>query len=325
MIVPQNIVRRYLAKTVIADERWKPPASIVNAVDEGKLDPHVLVFWKEVVEIILKTDQARGKDRKSSEEVYKAAVPYWRNKCADKGFPLPKEFLDGQLGGAGSEGRWAIKTGDQVEEWVKQTLLSQKLVETVESSADDVLAEISYLEKMVQDSSEKVELHLGKLTSEKGPKGLARRQKWLEGAQANMADFSKKLAASKGTLKALKEAAQKKSQAGSYAIEFEKEFQFLMQVAAKDMTQASVVESVKKAIARFEQGLEIPDAESPAHDIGRYEGPSGKTAGVLDFVAGALAKAWSYLVGAFDYFTDWIEGVVGTTKKIDKLLSEAGA
>ena len=320
----KNIVSRFLARTVVADERWQPPRSVVNAVDEGKLDPHVLLFWKQVVEILLRTDAEKGKARKTSPEVYKAATAYWRNKCAKEGYPLPNEYLEG-MGGEGSTGRWKVAPGDQIEEWVKMTLLSQKLVDTVEASTEDLVAEISYLQTMLEDASERVTKHEAGLSKAKSDKGVSQRMKWLAGAKADVIQFTKDLAQNKEKLQKLTETVKKKDNTAVYAIEFEKEFQFMMLVAQKDLDKKVVLDSVKKAIERFEAGLAIPDAESPAHDVGRYEGPSGKTAGVLDFLSGALTKAWEHLKGAFDFFTAWIDGIVGTTKKIDKLLTDAGA
>lgn len=319
-----NVVRRYLARSLWAAEQFRPPAAVVNAVDEGKLDPHVLLYWKAVVETIWSKARERGQSAPTGPALYGAAVAYWRNKCAANGHPLPKEYLEG-LGGKGAEGPWAIKTGDQVEDWVKQTMLSQGLISTLEKTAAEWEMEITSLTEHLTDAKDRAAKHKENLAKAKSPAGVAQKQKWLDGAMADIATFSRDLTNAREKLQALAEAAKKKSGAQNYSIEFEKEFQFLMLVAQKDLDKKAVLDSVKKAIERFEQGLDIPDAESPAHDIGRYEGPSGKTAGVLDFLAKGLAKAWEYLKGAFDYFMDWIAGVDVTTKKIDQMLKQAGA
>lgn len=311
---PQSIVRRFLSKVMLADDRFRPPLSIVNAVEEGKLDPHVLLFWKAVVDVISSSPQG-WKGSKS----YGAAVAYWRSKCAKNGYPLPKEFVEG-LGGEGAQGRWSIKSGDEVEEWVKQTMLSQGLISTLEKTAAEWEMDIVHLQRELEEANEKVDTHSRALSKAKSDKGVAQRLKWLDGAKKDVASFQSQLDDAKAKLKALTEAAKRKNNAEVYAIEFEKEFQFLMMVAKKDLDKQAVLDSVKKAVERFEADLGIPGAESPAHDIERY-----KAAGVLDFLGGALEKAWNYLKGAFDNFIDWISGLVGTTKKIDSLLSAAGA
>ena len=319
-----SVVRRFLAKSVWAAEQFRPPLPVVNAVDEGKLDPHVLLYWKAVVETIWSKAQERGRPAPVGSALYAAAVEYWRNKCAANGYPLPKEYLEG-LGGPGAEGPWKIKTGDQVEDWVKQTLLSQNLISTLEKTAAEWEMEITSLTAYLDDAQDRASKHKENLAKAKSPAGVAQKQKWLDGALKDIEKFTGELKTAKEKLGELTAAAQKKSQAQNFSIEFEKEFQFLMMVAKKDLDKKAVLESVKKAIERFEAGLDIPDAQSPAHDIGRYEGPSGKTAGILDTIAKGLVKAWEYLKGAFDYFTDWVAGLVGTTQKIDQMLKQAGA
>lgn len=314
-----NVVRRFLARDVLSDDRFRPPKSVVNAVDEGKLDPHVLLYWKSVVETI--SQSPSGWKGSAS---YGAAVAYWRNKCAKNSFPLPKEYLEG-LGGEGSAGPWRIKSGDEIEDWVRQTLLSQGLIATLEKTVAEWNMEIVHLTRELEESQARIEKHQAGLAAAKTDKGIAQKTKWLQEAQKDALKFGKDLLVAQQELTKLVDTALKKSKAESYAIEFEKEFQFLMLVAQKDLDKKAVLESVRKALERFEAGLAIPDAESPAHDIARYEGPSGKTAGLMDFISGALQKAWDYLRGAFEYFTDWVSGLVGTTRKIDQLLSQAGA
>lgn len=315
--VSKNVVRRFLAMSVVlSDDRFRPPRSVVNAVDEGKLDTHVLLFWKDCVEKI--SDSPQGWKGSPS---YGAAVAYWRNKCAKNGYPLPKEYLEG-LGGEGSAGRWSIKPGDEIEEWVKQTLFSQGLISTMEKTVAEWEVEITHLTRLLDDASTRVSKHYAALGKAKSQAGIDQKLKWLDGARKDVESFGGELGRANESLQALMTAAQKKATTPNYAIEFEKEFQFLMLVAQKDMDKKSVMDSVKKAIERFEAGLDIPDAQSPAHDIEKYKN-AGKTAGVLDFIAGALAKAWEYLKGAFDFFTDWVAGLAGTTKKIEKLLADA--
>jgi hypothetical protein len=316
--VAQNVVRRFLAKALLADDGFRPPRSVVNGVDEGKLDPHVLLFWKDCVDKI--SQSPRGWKGPQS---YGAAVAYWRNKCAKNGYPLPTEYLEG-LGGEGSAGRWSIKPGDEIEEWVKQTMVSQGLIATLEKTAAEWEMEIAHLERLLGEANTRVQKHTSALSKAKTQKGVAQKQKWLEEASKDVEKFSKEMDKARASVKALSETSAKKEKVSNYAIEFEKEFQFLMLVAQKDLSQKTVLESVKKAIERFEAGLEIPDAESPAHDVGRYEGPSGKTAGVLDFISGILAKAWEHLKGAFDFFRAWNMSINDDTKELYRVMHDAG-
>jgi hypothetical protein len=311
MTVSSNVVRRFLARNFFSDDKLRPPKSVVNAVETGKLDQHVLLFWKDVVEKISESPQGwRGSPS------YGAAIQYWRNKCAKNGYPLPHEFMDG-LGGKGSQGRWSIKTGDEIEEWVKQTLASQQLVGTVEKSAAEWGMEIQHLERLLSDAKSRVEKHQASLSKARTQKGVAQKQKWLDEANVEVAKFGTELEKAKKMVGGLSEAAAKKEKAESYAIEFEKEFQFMLMVASKDLGNQTVMASVKKAIERFEKGLEIPGPH--------VEPEAARTAGVTEYISGFLYKAWHYLQGAFDFFRDWMLDIEKSTKDIDALLKESGA
>lgn len=325
-IAAANIVRRFLARSFLADDKFRPPKSVVNAVEAGKLDSHVLLFWKDVVEKISTSPQGwKGSPS------YGAAIQYWRNKCASNGYPLPKEYIEG-LGGPGSQGRWSVKTGDEIEEWVKQTLASQGLVGTLTRTAAEWEMEIQHLERLLADAHARVEKHKDGLEKAKTQKGVAQKQKWLDEALSEILKFSDELEKAKAQVEALGETAAKKAQAESYAIEFEKQFQFMMTVAVKDLGNKSALETVKKAVARFEKGLEIPgpyiegpssNPESPDAEMWREQ--RAKNAGILDYLSGFLVKSWEYMKGAFGYFVDWVSDLAKSTKDIDKLLSEAGA
>ncbi len=306
-----NVVRRFVARHFLSDDRFRPPKSVVNAVETGKLDSHVLLFWKDVVEKISASPQGwKGSPS------YGAAIQYWRNKCASNGYPLPREYMEG-LGGKGSQGRWTVKTGDEIEEWVKQAVESQGLVGQLVKTAAEWEMEIQHLERLLDDAQSRVEKHMAGLVKAKTQKGVAQKQKWFDEASVEVAKFGAELEKAKVQLKALKEAAVKKEKAESYAIEFEKEFQFMLMVAAKDLGNTTVMESVKKALARFEKGLEIP---------GPFVEPeAARTAGIMDYIPGFLIKAWEYLKGAFDFLTDWVADLDKATKDINGLLKEAGA
>jgi len=305
-----NVVRRFIARHFLSDDRFRPPKSIVNAVEAGKLDAHVLLFWKDVVEKISSSPQGwKGSPS------FSAAVQYWRNKCAKNGYPLPREYVKG-LGGAGAQGRWSIKTGDEIEEWVKQTMMSQGLTGEVQKSVAEVQLEVRHLERLISDAQTRVESHVAGLQKAKSQRGVAQKQKWLDEAMSEIVQFTKALEKANDQLTQLSIAAAKKAKAESYAIEFEKEFQFMLTVASKDLGNKTVLDSVQKAIERFEKGLEIP---------GPYIEPEARTAGLLDYISGFLIKAWEYLKGAFDFFTDWVGDLAKSTQDIDALLREAGA
>ncbi len=309
-----NVLRRFLARRLVADERFRPPKSIVNAVETGVLDSHVLLFWKDVVE---KISAGPGGWKDSS---YGAAISYWRNKCAKNGYPLPREYMEG-LGGKGSQGRWSIKTGDDIEDWVKQTMMSQGLIASLTKTAAEWEMEIAHLERLLEDAKGRVEKHQAGLAKAKSMKGVAQKQKWLDEAMGDVDKFDKEMAKAREQLKAMTAATEKKAKAESYAIDFEKEFQFMLEVAAKDLGKPTVLDSMKKAIERFEKGLEIP---------GPYQEPivkplAERSAGIGDWISGFLLKAWEYLKGAFDFFRDWIGDIEKATKDIEGVLKEAGA
>jgi hypothetical protein len=311
-----NVVRRFLARNFLADDRFRPPKSVVNAVETGKLDSHVLLFWKDVVEKISATPQ--GWKGSAS---YSAAVAYWRSKCAKNGYPLPREYMEG-LGGKGSQGRWSVKAGDEIEEWVKQTMHSQGLIGTLVKTAAEVEMEVSHTKRLLDDAQARVEKHVAGLGTAKTQKGVAQKQKWLDEAMTEVGNFEAQLEKSIEQVKALKNAAVKKDETENYSIEFEKEFQFRLTVAAKTLDKKSVIDAVHKAIERFEKGLEVPGPYTGPEDEPTWE---AKTAGITDYISGFLIKAWNYLKGAFDLFTDWMMGLKDDTKSIEALLKEAGA
>ena len=316
MTTSTNVVRRFLSRYINADDAFRPPKSIVNAVDTGVLDPHVLLFWKGVVDNIA----ASPRGWSGSSGCYSAAVAYWRSKCAKNGYPLPNEYIVG-LGGKGSQGRWSVKAGDEIEEWVKQTLMSQGLIEAVARTAAEWKMEIVHLERELSEAKVRVEKNTAALAKARSDKGAAQKKKWLEDAMRDVTKFEGDLKNAHKQLEDLEQAVAKNEKVNSYSIEFEKELQFMLMIAAKDLDKKHVLESVKKALERFEQGVEIPgeQVEPQVQQVRTY------TAGILDVISGVLVKAWNHLKGAFDLFTDWLLGLDDATKKLDKLLSEGGA
>lgn len=314
-LVPATVVSRYLAKkaafSLLSDDRFRPPAAIVNAVSEGRLKAEVLGAWKYVVE------------QQGDHFNYAAAVKYWRNKCnkmaqEKEEYFLPEEFQKG-LGGEGAEGAFKVKTGDEIEEWVKECLTSKGLIVQVGNSVQQWELQIGHFRREVTDAQEKIDTHI---------KGIAegnrvkQRQEWLEKARKTLADNQKELDKCKAALAEIKATMARYDEHKSPTIEFEKEFQFLMLLLAKDFDQETVLGAVDNAVKRFKKGLDIPMA-TPVDDPSKYQGY--KAAGILDFLSNALAKAWEALKGAWAAFTDWLGDLRGDTKKVGDLLTLAGA
>lgn len=299
-LAPEIVVRRFLAsRSLEADAKFQPPKWLVSAVDSGELQVECLNVWKYVA------------DQLASHFSYAAATKYWRNKCLKMGYSIPEKLMEGG-GGEGATGPWRVKTGDQIEEWVKATLKSKGLLADMGRSAHDWRMEINSLERELSEAQGRVDKHVKALAA--GSKD-ARRKKWLDEAQSDLAKFGKQMAEANKALEDLLATAARYEQHKSPTLEFEREFQFMLLLAGKDFDKEAVLKAVQTAIDRFEKGLEIPDA-GPADDVGRYQGY--KTAGILD-------KVWTFLKNAWSLFTDWVSDLVGTTKKLDKMLTEAGA
>lgn len=320
-ITPSLVVSRYLKKaafSLVSDDRFRPPAAIVSAVERSELPPEVLNVWKYVV------------GRMGDHFNYGAALKHWRNKCNKMGgaLTLPQKFVEG-LGGEGAEGAFSVKTGEQIEDWVKETLKSKGLIAEVGNSAHDWELEIGHFEREVAEAQDKIDLHLRVLAQGKDDagrtlkeKGIAQRQKWLEEAKSTLDANQKELDKCKAALDELRATMARYDEHKSPTIEFEKEFQFMLLLAAKDFDQKTILEAVGKAVKRFQEGLDIPDTRVQP-DMSRYTGY--KEAGLLDFLSGALAKAWEFLKSAWAGFTDWISDIKKDTAKLDALLTKAGA
>jgi len=301
-VIAENVARRFLAVSVVADDRFRPPKEIVNAVDSGEIPAEALNVWKAVVE-----SQTGGGRHLEGGKAYAAAYEYWRNKCKKNGIALTPGLLKGGQGA--SHGPWKIKTGDQIEEWIKQTLKSKGLLDEVANTAHDWEMEIVHLERMIEETQQKIQGRLrGSGTGSRTP---------LEKSQSELAAFQKEMASAKDELARLVAETARYEKAQNFSIEFEKEFQFMMLVAAKDLDKKDVLASVKKAIERFEQGLAIPDAESPAHDL--------KAAGVLDTLGDMATKAWNWVASTFDSLLSWFADLTQDTDKVSKMLDQAGA
>ena len=303
--IVNRVLRRYIASLNVQayDNRYVPPLSIVNAVETGALPEEVLNSWKYCAETLGERFE------------YNACIKYWRSKCAKMNITLPKEYVEG-LGGKGAQGRWTAKTGDDVEVWVKETIKSQGVLDDLGRSVLDWKQWVGHYESEVGKAQMLVEKHLKGLGEAKSDKGLQQRTKWLEGARKDLQEQSAELEKARKAMTALEEAANKYPETKSPTIEFEKEFQFMVLLALKEFDKTDVLKAVQTAIERVDQGIQIPGAIAPEEGTIGY-----KQAGLFD----TLGKAWDYLSDKFHTFVDWVSGIMGLTKKIDKMMSDAGA
>jgi hypothetical protein len=299
-VTPNLVLSRYLGKQarldVLADERFQPPKWLVNAVTPveeggaGDMQVEALNVWKYVA-------QGLG-----SHFSYGAATKYWRNKCLKMGYTVPEKYLEGG-GGEGASGPWKVKSGDQIEEWVKATLRSKKLLVDVGHSVHDWQLEINSLERHIAETQETVEKHLAGISA---GNRVNQRQKWLEKATKDLDGYQKELTAATTECAKLLEVAQRYDEHQSPTLDFEQQFQFMMLLAQKEFDKKTVVAAVQKALDRFEQGLDIEGL---------------RTAGLGDM----LSRAWEFIKNAWSAFTDWVSDLTKTTRDLDKLLTSAGA
>lgn len=305
----QDVIRRYAAsRFLMADARFRPPKWLVAAVDNGELDVKCLAIWKYVA-----AELGKHFD-------YGAATKYWRNKVRKMGFVIPDKFMDGG-GGAGAAGRWKVKDGDQIEEWVKQTLKSAGLYDELRKVAYDWEMDINSLERKIEEAQEKIATHEAGIARNHNVKN---RVKWLAKAREDLNEYQKLLTEAKKQLDLLIKEARRHEWHKSPTIEFEKEFQFMMNLCAKEFDKKAVLDAVKKALDRFEQDIDLLADEGPAYDANLYE-PGYRTAGAWDTLVGLATRAWNFLVNAFKSFTQWVKGLVKMRSSLSQLMDSAGA
>ena len=304
-VTPNIVLHRYLGRQagfdVLSDERFQPPKWLVNAVTPveeggaGDVQIEALNVWKYVA-------QGLG-----SHFSYGAATKYWRNKCLKMGYTVPEKYLEGG-GGEGASGPWRVKSGDQIEEWVKATLRSKKLLAEVGNSVHDWQLEINSLERHIEEAQELVEKHLAGIST---GNRVPQRQKWLEKASSDLSKYQKDMDEATKECANLLETAERYTKHQSPTLGFEQNFQFIMILMNKEFDKTTVVKSVRDALERFEQGLEIPDLANSAL----------RAASLGDMLSGA----WNFFKNAWSAFTDWVSDLTKTTRDLDKLLTSAGA
>lgn len=291
-----SMAQRIVARFILSDDRFRPPKWLLQGVDTGEIPAKGLLVWKYVVESL------------GPKMNYGAATVYWRNKAKKEGIELQAKFL---VPGEGAEfGPFKIKTGDQIEDWVKERLRSEGLYQEGVKTAADWQLEVGHLQRMLEDAQKRIAQH---------EKGLAegsrvnQRTKWLAEAKADLAKAEKEMAKAQAALAEFKTEVVRHEEAKAPVIDFEKQFQAALSAATLDLSKREVLAQAKAALAKFEQEM-VGQAKMAA-----------KEAGILDSLWGAVERAWNWVVSAFEDFRDWISDLASDTKRISKLLDAAGA
>jgi len=294
---------------VFADRRFQPPKQIVNGVDSGELDPKVLLIWKYTVE------------RLGDKFNFGAGTAYWRNKVKKERIPLPAKYDKG--GEGATHGPWKIKSGDQIEDWVRAKLASEDLINEAGRSVADWELEISHLKTEISDAQALVEKHKAGLATGKRVK---QRTEWLAGATANLKKATKDLDKATAAVAELQKATERHETHQSPTIAFEKTFQAALSEATNDLKKHEVLDAARAALAKFEAELEeAAEMEEIEEAPITQRSPMVFQAGVGDAILVGLKKLWSYVTGAFEGIVEWAKDIVADTKAINKLLSQAGA
>lgn len=324
MVLAEKVARRFLGHqyTTSYDARFVPPRWMVAAVEDGKMPAEVLNVWKYVV------TQAGQRFNPKDGKSWAGATQHWRSKCKRMGIVIPKEYIEGG-GGSGAAGRWRVTAGETIEEWVKEKLVTEGLHDDLRQTVHDVQLDIGHLHREVEKAQDTIDKHLKAMEAPKDRAGK-NRQRWLDGAKRKHASYMKLLEEASTKLEKMVEASDKYDKATVLAVEFEKEAQFLMKMALRDLGDVQkVIDSLRKAEKRFVEGMDIPggDFQYSAEQMERYRNASAdKTGGlaeILDRAWGFLSKVWDVLVGAWQDFKDWTASIVGVTKKMNDVFAEA--
>jgi hypothetical protein len=286
-----RVACRYLE----ADERFRPPRHILQGVDSGELDPKVLLVWKYVVEHLVERQKFN----------YGAGVAYWRNKCGKEGLDLPAAY---QTTGAGATfGAFKIKSGDEIEDWVKARLASAGLVNDTQRSAAEWQLEIEHLQRTVTDAQERIQKHEDGLA--KGTR-VEQRKKWLTEARNDLDASTKALEKARAAVESLQTTIEKHEEVVAPVIDFEKQFQLLLHQASNDLAKRDVLTKAKMALAKFEQEMANPRLASDKQAFDLWE-----------TVKRTWERLWDAVKKAFSVIADWAADLTADTKQIKKLLA----
>jgi hypothetical protein len=286
LTLAQRIAHRY-SYTILSDDRFRPPKWLLAGVEAGEIPTKGLSVWKYIVESM------------GPKFTYGGATVYWRNKCKKEGIDLQPKHL--QSGEGAEFGPFKVKTGDQIEEWVKERLKSEGLYQEGVKTAAEWELEVGHLQRMIDDAKTRIQTH---------EKGLAegsrvkQREKWLAEAKSDLAKAEKDVDAALKALKGFQTEVARHETVVAPAIDFEKTFQSVLQSATLDLSKREVLAQAKAALAAFEKEMMAQP----------------RTAGILDDLVTVLERAWNWVVGAFHAIGDWASDLMSDTKRIGKLL-----
>ena len=307
-LIVYKVAARHEAKLILSDNRFRPPKWLVNGVDSGDLPDDALLIWKRTVE------------KFGPKFNFGAGVAYWRNKMRKEGHALDQKYLKGGTGLG--FGPWKIKTGDQIEDWVRERLNSEGLINNATRSAAEWQLEISSIASAIEDAQQRITTHEAGL--EKGSR-VNQRIKWLAQAKKDLETGQKSLDEAEKAVAELAKAAQRHDTHKTPVVAFEKDFQKSLILAAKDLQKKDVLEAARAALARFEAELETAE-ETPIEEAPPTQrSPMRFEAGAGDWILNALKKAWGIVAGAFQTIREWAGDLKGETKTLNKMLDKAGA
>lgn len=288
MNLAQRIARRY-SLTILSDDRFRPPKWLLAGVEAGEIPTKGLAVWKYVVESL------------GPKFNYGGATVYWRNKCKKEGIVLqPKHLTSGE----GAEfGPFKVKTGDQIEEWVKERLKSEGLYQEGVKTAAEWELEIGHLQRMIDDAQTRIQTHVKGL--EEGTR-VKQREKWLAEAKGDLEKAEKAMEEAKKAVGEFKTETARHETVVAPAIDFEKAFQQVLQAATLDLSKREVLAQARAALAAFEK--EMMASTQP------------RTAGILDTLWSAVERAWNWVVSTFHEISEWASDLMSDTKRIGKLL-----
>ena len=285
---------------VVSDDRYRPPKNIVNGVSTGELPVEVLSIWKYTVNRLSKGAGSRTN--------FGAAVAYWRNKCAKEGIELPAAYLKGGKGS--SHGEWKVKTGDDIEVWVKERLESAGLASSTQMTAAEWELEISHLQSGVDDAKDRIAKH---------EKGLAegnrvkQRTQWLAEAKRDLEGAGKDLEKARAAVEGLQETIEKHEDVEVASIDFEKQFQLMLNQATNDLSKRDVLQKAMAALYKFEQEMNNPKFAS--------EEKQADAADLWKMVQRGWDGLWKRVMSAFAAVEDWASDVLASSKSLDKLIA----
>lgn len=288
-----DLAYRVACRFLEADERFRPPRHVLQGVDAKELDPKVLLIWKYVVEQL------------GSKFSYGAGIAYWRNKCMKEGLDLPYAYQKAESGA--TFGAFKIKTGDEIEAWVKERLLSAGLISNVQRTAAEWQLEIEHLQRAVNDAKERIKKHEEGLA--KGTR-VEQRKEWLTQARKDLEISTKDLEKARAAVEGLQTTVEKHEEIKAPVVDFEKQFQLLLHQASNDLAKREVLAKAKAALARFESEMASPKfaSDKQAFDL-------------WDSIKQTWNGLWDAVKTAFKAIAEWAADLSTNTKQIKTLLA----